>query len=83
MRTVAADKFIRAARGADKALISDVTVFDVFTGGNLGEGMRSLALEVTLQPKDKTLTDEEMVDQRDVSKEVESEKVHQGDGRQT
>jgi phenylalanyl-tRNA synthetase beta chain len=58
--TVAADKFIRAAKGADKALISDVTVFDVFTGGNLGEGMRSLALEVTLQPKDKTLTDEEI-----------------------
>jgi phenylalanyl-tRNA synthetase beta chain len=58
--TVAADKFIRAARGADKALISDVTVFDVFTGGSLGEGMRSLAMEVTLQPKDKTLTDEEI-----------------------
>jgi phenylalanyl-tRNA synthetase beta chain len=57
---VAADKFIRAARGADKALITDVTVFDVFAGGNLGEGMRSLALEVTLQPKDKTLTDEEI-----------------------
>ena len=58
--TVAADKFIRAAKGADKALITDVTVFDVFTGGNLGEGMRSLALEVTLQPRDKTLTDEEI-----------------------
>ncbi len=57
---VAADKFIRAAKGADKALITDVSVFDVFAGGNLGEGMRSLALEVTLQPKDKTLTDEEI-----------------------
>jgi len=57
---VAADKFIRAAKGADKALITDVSVFDVFAGGNLGEGMRSIALEVTLQPKDKTLTDEEI-----------------------
>ena len=57
---VAADKFIRAAKGADKALITDVSVFDVFTGGSLGEGQRSLALEVTLQPRDKTLTDEEI-----------------------
>ncbi len=57
---VAADKFIRAAKGADKALITDVSVFDVFAGGNLGEGHRSIALEVTLQPKDKTLTDEEI-----------------------
>ena len=57
---VAADKFIRAAKGADKTLITDVSVFDVFAGGNLGEGMRSIALEVTLQPKDKTLTDEEI-----------------------
>ncbi|MEE4237717.1 MAG: phenylalanine--tRNA ligase subunit beta, partial [Anderseniella sp.] len=57
---VAADKFIRAAKGADKALITDVSVFDVFAGGNLGEGQRSIALEVTLQPKDKTLTDEEI-----------------------
>ena len=58
--SVAADKFIRAAKGADKALITDVSVFDVFAGGNLGEGTRSIALEVTLQPKDKTLTDEEI-----------------------
>jgi phenylalanyl-tRNA synthetase beta chain len=57
---VAADKFIRAAKGADKALITDVSVFDVFAGGNLGEGIRSIALEVTLQPKDKTMTDEEI-----------------------
>jgi phenylalanyl-tRNA synthetase beta chain len=57
---VAADKFIRAAKGADKALITDVTVFDVFAGGNLGEGQRSIALEVTLQPKDRTLTDEDI-----------------------
>jgi phenylalanyl-tRNA synthetase beta chain len=57
---VPADKLLRAARGAEKALVSDVSVFDVFEGGNLGEGKRSLAIEVTLQPRDKTLTDEEI-----------------------
>lgn len=57
---VAADKLIRAARGADKALITEVSLFDVFAGASLGEGMKSLAIEVTLQPKDKTLTDEEI-----------------------
>ncbi len=57
---VAADKFIRAAKGADKALISDVLVFDVFSGGSLEAGQRSIALEVTLQPTGKTLTDEEI-----------------------
>jgi phenylalanyl-tRNA synthetase beta chain len=57
---VAADKLIRAARGADKALISDVSLFDAFAGASLGEGRKSLAIEVTLQPRDKTLTDEEI-----------------------
>ena len=56
----AADAVIRAARGADKALVSDVTLFDVFAGGALGGGRKSLAIEVTLQPKEKTLTDEEI-----------------------
>ena len=57
---VPADKLIRAARGADKALVCDVSVFDVFEGGNVGEGKRSVAIEVTLQPRDKTLTDEDI-----------------------
>ena len=45
---------------ADKRLITGVSVFDVFEGKNLGAGKKSLALEVTLQPRDKTLTDEEI-----------------------
>ena len=56
----AADAVIRAARGADKALVSEVTLFDVFAGGALGDGKKSLAIEVTLQPTKKTLTDEEI-----------------------
>ncbi|MCC0055306.1 MAG: phenylalanine--tRNA ligase subunit beta [Rhodobiaceae bacterium] len=55
-----AEKILRAARGAEKALISDVFVFDVFTGASLGEGNKSVAIEVTIQPRDKTLTDEEI-----------------------
>ncbi|MDA9230750.1 hypothetical protein N9P30_02875, partial [Alphaproteobacteria bacterium] len=46
-----------AARGADKKLISEVRVFDVFQGGGLAEDAKSIALEVTLQPVEATLTD--------------------------
>ncbi|CTQ49547.1 Phenylalanine--tRNA ligase beta subunit [Jannaschia donghaensis] len=51
---------VNAAQGADKALISDVRVFDEFIGGSLGEGRKSLALTVRLQPTDKTLTDKDI-----------------------
>ncbi len=48
---------VNAAAGADKVLIDDVRVFDEFIGGSLGEGKKSLALTVRLQPTDKTLKD--------------------------
>ena len=51
---------VRAAFGADKKLIANVSVFDVFEGKALGEGKKSLALEVTLQPRERTLTDAEI-----------------------
>ncbi|MBL3701098.1 phenylalanine--tRNA ligase subunit beta [Sulfitobacter sp. BDSS02] len=51
---------VNAASGADKALISDVRVFDEFIGGSLGEGKKSLAVTVRLQPSDKTLTESEI-----------------------
>ena len=54
---VAALTLVNAAAGADKALISDVRVFDEFIGGSLGEGKKSLAVTVRLQPTDKTLKD--------------------------
>jgi phenylalanyl-tRNA synthetase beta chain len=57
---VAAGDVIRAAGSADKALITGVTVFDEFASGSLGAGKKSLAIEVTLQPKDQTLTDTEI-----------------------
>ena len=57
---VPAADVVRAATAADKTLIADVSVFDLFEGKSLGEGKKSLALEVTLQPRDKTLTDAEI-----------------------
>jgi phenylalanyl-tRNA synthetase beta chain len=60
-RAVNAGDVVRAALGADKALISGVTVFDVFEGGALAaEGKKSVAIEVTLQPTAGTLTDKEI-----------------------
>jgi phenylalanyl-tRNA synthetase beta chain len=57
---VPADAVIKAARGADKALIVDVGVFDIFAGAGVGEGKKSLAIQVTLQPVERTLTDAEI-----------------------
>jgi phenylalanyl-tRNA synthetase beta chain len=57
---VSAEKLIKAAKQADKVLITEVSIFDVFEGGSLGEGKKSVALSVTLQPREKTLTDAEI-----------------------
>jgi phenylalanyl-tRNA synthetase beta chain len=58
--TVTADKLLRAVRGADKAMIVDARLFDVYTGTGIEPGMKSLAVEVTLQPAERTLTDAEI-----------------------
>ena len=58
--SVPAETVVRAARGADKALIHGVRVFDLFAGGALAEGKKSLAITVTLQPQEQTLTDAEI-----------------------
>ncbi|QRI63242.1 phenylalanine--tRNA ligase subunit beta [Shinella sp. PSBB067] len=58
-RTVEAGAIVRAASGADRKLIAAVNVFDVFEGASVGEGRKSIAIEVVFQPTDKTLTDED------------------------
>ncbi len=58
--TVEALTLVNAAAGADKALIEDVRVFDEFIGGSLGEGKKSLAITVRLQPKDATLKEKDI-----------------------
>ncbi len=55
--TLAAESLVRSVAAADKALISSARLFDRFTGASLPPGKVSLAVEVTLQPADKTLTD--------------------------
>ena len=57
---VPAEKLIRAVKGADKALIQAVSLFDLFEGGSLGAGRKSLAVSVTLQAMDRTLTEQEI-----------------------
>ncbi|KTT71012.1 phenylalanine--tRNA ligase subunit beta [Sphingomonas sanguinis] len=58
--TLAADMLIRAVRGADKAAITAARVFDVFAGQGVPEGHKSVAVEVLLQPQQKSFTDEEL-----------------------
>jgi phenylalanyl-tRNA synthetase beta chain len=55
-----AEKLIRAAQGADKSLVSAVQLFDEYIGQGIPEGKKSLAIAVTLQPKNQTFTDEEL-----------------------
>lgn len=60
-KDVAAGDVVRAAQGADKSLIRTVEVFDLFEAGKLAEeGKKSLAIAVTLQPTQQTLTDKEI-----------------------
>ena len=67
---------INAAAGADKALIDDVRIFDEFIGGSLGEGRKSLAMTVRLQPVEATLKEAEI---EAVSKSI-VEKVEKATG---
>ena len=59
-RDVAAEAVLRAARGAERGLIAGVSLFDLYEGERIEAGRKSLAIEVTLQPKDRTLTDAEI-----------------------
>lgn len=59
-RDVTAAKLIKAVKDADKNLIREVTVFDVYEGKNIDADKKSVALSVTLQPSEKSLTDTEI-----------------------
>ena len=58
--SVTASDLVKAASTADKKLITDVIVFDVFTGGNLEDKQMSVGITVKLQPTKATLTDAEI-----------------------
>ncbi|MDG2032725.1 MAG: phenylalanine--tRNA ligase subunit beta, partial [Rhodospirillales bacterium] len=57
---VSADAVVRAAQAADKNLVTDVRVFDLFAGGAIGDGHKSLAISVVLQPVEATLTESDI-----------------------
>jgi phenylalanyl-tRNA synthetase beta chain len=59
-RSVKAADIVRAASGVDRKLISGVSVFDVYEGTGIEPGKKSIAIAVTLQPRDKTMTDAEI-----------------------
>jgi phenylalanyl-tRNA synthetase beta chain len=59
-RSLKAGDIVRAAQGADRKLITDVTVFDVYEGKGIDEDKKSIAIAVTIQPREKTLTDQEI-----------------------
>ncbi len=59
-RSVKAADIVRAASGVDRKLISGVSVFDVYEGTGIEPGKKSIAITVTLQPRDKTMTDAEI-----------------------
>jgi len=57
---VKAADIVRAAQNVDKKLISNVTVFDVYEGKGIEPGKKSIAIAVTIQPREKTMTDAEI-----------------------
>jgi len=59
-RAVKAGDIVRAAQGVDRKLIAAVTVFDVYEGKGIDDGKKSVAIAVTMQPRDKTMTDQEI-----------------------
>jgi phenylalanyl-tRNA synthetase beta chain len=55
-----AGAILKAAQSADRKLITTTNVFDIFEGPSIGEGKKSVAIEVTIQPQDKTLAEDEL-----------------------
>jgi phenylalanyl-tRNA synthetase beta chain len=59
-RGIKAADIVRSAQGVDRKLITTVTVFDVYEGKGIDETKKSVAIAVTMQPREKTLTDQEI-----------------------
>src|SRR5271165_6621206 len=59
-RELPAETLLRAARGVDRKLVSEIRLFDVYDGAGLAPGKKSLAITVVLQPQERTLTDAEI-----------------------
>ncbi len=59
-RELPAETLLRAARGVDRKLVTEIRLFDVYDGAGLPQGKKSLAITVVLQPQERTLTDSEI-----------------------
>jgi phenylalanyl-tRNA synthetase beta chain len=59
-RAAKAGDIVRTAQNVDKKLITGVNVFDVYEGKGIDDGKKSIAIAVTIQPREKTLTDQEI-----------------------
>jgi len=59
-RSVKAADIVRAAQNVDRKLITSITVFDVYEGKGIEPNKKSIAIAVTIQPRDKTMTDAEI-----------------------
>jgi phenylalanyl-tRNA synthetase beta chain len=59
-RDLPAETLLRAARGVDRKLVSEIRLFDLYEGAGLPQGKKSLAITVVLQPQERTLTDAEI-----------------------
>jgi phenylalanyl-tRNA synthetase beta chain len=57
---VKAADIVRAAQGVDRKLITGIVVFDVYEGAGIDPDKKSIAIAVTVQPREKTLTDQEI-----------------------
>ena len=57
---VPADTVLRAARGAERSLITGASLFDVYQGDKVAPGQKSVGIEVVMQPRDRSLTDAEI-----------------------
>jgi phenylalanyl-tRNA synthetase beta chain len=55
--TIEAGEIVKAALGADRSMIADVAVFDIYAGPGVPVGKKSVAIAATIQPKDQTLTE--------------------------
>jgi len=60
-------EIINLVKKIDKQLIKEVKIFDVYQGDNIAQGKKSIAFNVTLEPKDKTLSDNDI---EEVSKKI-------------
>ncbi len=59
-RITKAGDIVRAAQNVDRKLISNISVFDVYEGAGIDPDKKSVAIAVTLQPRERTMTDGEI-----------------------